>query len=229
MCWCLRPAGYPFDVPPPGAGLLTHCMLAYHLPLLIAFSTRCPCDMLSRINSITLAGLSAEVMLCTPAWCLLCCCDAPLKLLMPGCGPLYSMCSQADDGESPHQSLSIQDCPCAGSARALCGAAACCSRQKRCGPARMAFCRHTSPVDILSALYEPPPCLVAKAAAPGPVVAGVSWCCGVPAACTSIGIVCSMDKYVLRTCHHEARARCSDSFCCTILIRRGPMAVTRTT
>lgn len=28
-------------MPPAGAGLLTHCMLAYHLPLLIAFSIRC--------------------------------------------------------------------------------------------------------------------------------------------------------------------------------------------
>ena len=33
-------AGYPFDVPAPGSSLLTYCVLAYHLPLLVAFSTR---------------------------------------------------------------------------------------------------------------------------------------------------------------------------------------------
>lgn len=33
-------AGYPFDVPPPGAGLLTYAVLSYHLPLVIAFSLR---------------------------------------------------------------------------------------------------------------------------------------------------------------------------------------------
>jgi hypothetical protein len=30
--------GYPFDVPEPGAGLLSYCVLAYHLPLIIVFS-----------------------------------------------------------------------------------------------------------------------------------------------------------------------------------------------
>jgi len=30
--------GVPFDVPAPGSGLLTYCMLVYHLPILIAFS-----------------------------------------------------------------------------------------------------------------------------------------------------------------------------------------------
>lgn len=33
-------AGYPFDIPAPGSSLLTYCVLAYHLPLLAAFSTR---------------------------------------------------------------------------------------------------------------------------------------------------------------------------------------------
>jgi len=33
-------AGYPLDVPPPGAGLLTYAVLVYHLPLLIGFSLR---------------------------------------------------------------------------------------------------------------------------------------------------------------------------------------------
>ncbi|KAK9839375.1 hypothetical protein WJX84_011562 [Apatococcus fuscideae] len=32
--------GYPFDIPPADADLLTLCMLVYHLPLLIAFSVR---------------------------------------------------------------------------------------------------------------------------------------------------------------------------------------------
>lgn len=35
-----RAAGYPLDVPPPGAGLLTYAVLVYHLPLLIGFSLR---------------------------------------------------------------------------------------------------------------------------------------------------------------------------------------------
>lgn len=30
--------GYPFDVPDPGARLGAYCILAYHLPLIIAFS-----------------------------------------------------------------------------------------------------------------------------------------------------------------------------------------------
>lgn len=30
--------GYPLDVPPSGSSLLAYCALAYHLPLLIAFS-----------------------------------------------------------------------------------------------------------------------------------------------------------------------------------------------
>lgn len=34
--------GYPFDVPPHGASLATYCTLAYHLPLLIAFSVSAP-------------------------------------------------------------------------------------------------------------------------------------------------------------------------------------------
>lgn len=33
-------AGYPLDIPPPGAGLLTYAVLVYHLPLLIGFSLR---------------------------------------------------------------------------------------------------------------------------------------------------------------------------------------------
>lgn len=32
--------GYPLDIPAPGSSLLTYCVLAYHLPLLAAFSTR---------------------------------------------------------------------------------------------------------------------------------------------------------------------------------------------
>ncbi|GAB4823475.1 hypothetical protein N2152v2_010521 [Parachlorella kessleri] len=32
--------GYPFDVPPEGANLLTYCVMSYHLPLVIAFSVR---------------------------------------------------------------------------------------------------------------------------------------------------------------------------------------------
>lgn len=32
--------GYPFDIPPRGATLATYCTLAYHLPLVIAFSLR---------------------------------------------------------------------------------------------------------------------------------------------------------------------------------------------
>ena len=32
--------GYPLDVPQPGAGLAAHCVMAYHLPLIIAFSLR---------------------------------------------------------------------------------------------------------------------------------------------------------------------------------------------
>lgn len=37
----MRPlAGYPFDVPPPGACLATYCTLVYHVPLLIAFSIK---------------------------------------------------------------------------------------------------------------------------------------------------------------------------------------------
>ncbi|KAK9841846.1 hypothetical protein WJX81_007075 [Elliptochloris bilobata] len=32
--------GYPLDIPPPGAGLLTYAVLVYHLPLLIGFSLR---------------------------------------------------------------------------------------------------------------------------------------------------------------------------------------------
>ena len=39
-------AGYPFDIPPPDADLLTLCMLVYHLPLLIAFSVRQQTDFL---------------------------------------------------------------------------------------------------------------------------------------------------------------------------------------
>jgi len=31
-------AGYPFDIPNPGAGVLSYAALVYHLPLLIAFS-----------------------------------------------------------------------------------------------------------------------------------------------------------------------------------------------
>lgn len=31
-------AGYPFDIPPLGASLTAFCTLAYHLPLIIAFS-----------------------------------------------------------------------------------------------------------------------------------------------------------------------------------------------
>lgn len=31
-------AGYPFDIPPVGAGLAAFCTLAYHLPLTVAFS-----------------------------------------------------------------------------------------------------------------------------------------------------------------------------------------------
>ena len=31
-------AGYPFDIPEAGAGLLTYCALVYHLPLVTAFS-----------------------------------------------------------------------------------------------------------------------------------------------------------------------------------------------
>ena len=34
------PAGYPLDVPQAGAGLATYCVMAYHWPLLIAFSLR---------------------------------------------------------------------------------------------------------------------------------------------------------------------------------------------
>jgi hypothetical protein len=30
--------GYPFDVPEHGAGIMAYCVLAYHLPLIIAFS-----------------------------------------------------------------------------------------------------------------------------------------------------------------------------------------------
>ncbi len=30
--------GYPFDIPPRGAGLLAYCTLAYHLPLVVPFS-----------------------------------------------------------------------------------------------------------------------------------------------------------------------------------------------
>jgi hypothetical protein len=36
-CAC---TGYPLDLPPPGANLLTYCVLVYHAPLLIAFSIR---------------------------------------------------------------------------------------------------------------------------------------------------------------------------------------------
>jgi len=32
--------GYPLDIPPVGAGLLTYAVLVYHLPLLIGFSLR---------------------------------------------------------------------------------------------------------------------------------------------------------------------------------------------
>ena len=53
MCRHLCAAGYPFDIPPLGAGLLTHCMLAYHLPLLIAFSTRWLNDSTMTNDSIT--------------------------------------------------------------------------------------------------------------------------------------------------------------------------------
>ena len=31
-------AGYPFDIPDPGAGVLSYAALVYHLPLLIGFS-----------------------------------------------------------------------------------------------------------------------------------------------------------------------------------------------
>ena len=34
------PAGYPFDVPEVGAGVFTCAALAYHLPLMIAFSVK---------------------------------------------------------------------------------------------------------------------------------------------------------------------------------------------
>jgi hypothetical protein len=30
--------GYPFDIPAPGAGLMSYCILAYHLPLIVVFS-----------------------------------------------------------------------------------------------------------------------------------------------------------------------------------------------
>ena len=33
-------AGYPFDIPQPGAGLPTYCVMAYHLPLVVAFSLK---------------------------------------------------------------------------------------------------------------------------------------------------------------------------------------------
>lgn len=36
--YCFGALGYPFDIPPLGADLLTYCVLVYHLPLLIAFS-----------------------------------------------------------------------------------------------------------------------------------------------------------------------------------------------
>ena len=34
------PTGYPFDVPEAGAGIFTYAALAYHLPLMIAFSVK---------------------------------------------------------------------------------------------------------------------------------------------------------------------------------------------
>ena len=35
---CFLATGYPVDIPDAGAGLMSYCMLAYHLPLIIAFS-----------------------------------------------------------------------------------------------------------------------------------------------------------------------------------------------
>ncbi len=40
MCFVMVVSGYPFDLPTPGASFFTYAMLAYHLPLIIAFSVR---------------------------------------------------------------------------------------------------------------------------------------------------------------------------------------------
>ena len=105
------PAGYPFDVPAEGAGLLSYCALSYHLPLVVPFSVKVHCAAL---------GHAAVQRAVTPRQ------QGTVSRPLP-----------ATHGAAPPHVA----CPPRRSAPSLCGAAACCSGRRRCAATRAAYSR----------------------------------------------------------------------------------------
>ncbi|KAK9804057.1 hypothetical protein WJX73_000030 [Symbiochloris irregularis] len=61
--------GYPLDIPPAGSSLLTYCALAYHLPLLIAFSIRQATSFVwGGCMLLPLAALKSDAHVILQAW-----------------------------------------------------------------------------------------------------------------------------------------------------------------